>query len=75
MRKETVLGVLVLGVLCVAAGFIAVATQTSFNASGGLPRQVALAGDEGGSSKPFSCRLLGDEGGPGKPFNVNSSKT
>lgn len=68
MRKETVLEVVVLGVLCVAAGLLAVASQTSFGASAGLTRQVTLTGDDGGSRKPFSYRLLGDEGGPGKPF-------
>ena len=69
MRKETVLSVVVLGFLCIAAGFVAVTTQTSFGASGNLAGQVTLIGDDGGSRKPFSCRLLGDEGGPGKPFN------
>ena len=69
MRKETVLGVVVLGFLCIATGFVAVTTQTSFGASGNLTGQVTLTGDDGGSRKPFSCRPLGDEGGPGKPFN------
>jgi hypothetical protein len=33
---------------------------------------VASTGDEGGGSKPFSCRPLGDEGGPTKPFTEQS---
>ncbi len=69
MRKKIALGILVLGILCVATGSIAVATQTSFGVSIDPSRHVTLTGDEGGSGKPFSCRLLGDEGGPGKPFN------
>jgi len=69
MRKKIALGILVLGMLCVATGFISATTRTSFGASGDSTRQAALTGDEGGSRKPFGCRLLGDEGGPAKPFN------
>jgi hypothetical protein len=68
MRKNIALGVLVLGFLCLAAGFIVVATRTSFGAFRDSARHVTLTGDDGGSGKPFSCSPMGDEGGPGKPF-------
>jgi hypothetical protein len=68
MWKKTALGVILLGILCVAAGFAVVAAQTSFSASKGANRHVALTGDDGGSKVPFSYAPLGDEGGPGTPF-------
>ena len=68
MKKKIALGILVLGFLCLAAGFTVVATQTSFGASRDSARHVTLTGDDGGSAKPFSYGLLGDEGGPAKPF-------
>jgi hypothetical protein len=71
MQKKIAFGVLLLGILCVAAGFAVVAAQRSFGASKDSTRHVALTGDEGGSGKPFSYAYLGDEGGSPKPFVNN----
>jgi hypothetical protein len=68
MGKKIVLGILALGILCVATGFAVGAIQTSLGVSREATSHVALTGDDGGSGKPFSCKPLGDEGGPGKPF-------
>jgi hypothetical protein len=70
--KKKILGILVLGFLCVLAGFACAGIQASFGASRNVAGRVASTGDEAGSSKPFSCRLLGDEGGPTKPFTTQS---
>jgi hypothetical protein len=68
MWKKIALVALLLGILCVAAGFAVEAVQTSFGASRDSSRHVALTGDDGGSRMPFSYALVGDEGGPGMPF-------
>lgn len=68
MWKKIALGILVLGILCMATGFAVVATQTSFSASKDAARHAAVTGNEGGSGKSFSYSPLGDEGGPAKPF-------
>lgn len=68
MWKKILLGILVLGMLCVATGFAAAANQINFGAHRDSSRHVALTGDDGGSGKPFSYSPLGDEGGPAKPF-------
>jgi hypothetical protein len=68
MWKKVAVGVLLLGVLCVAAGFAVVSAQTSFAASRASTRHVALTGDDGGSGMPFRFACLGDEGGSPTPF-------
>jgi hypothetical protein len=68
MWKKVAIGVLLLGILCVAAGFAVVAAQTSSGASGAATRHVALTGDDGGSGMPFRFACLGDEGGSPTPF-------
>ncbi len=68
MWKKVALGALLLGILCVAAGFAVVVAQTSFGASRDSARRVALTGDDGGSGMPFRFACLGDEGGSPTPF-------
>lgn len=73
MGKKITLGILTLGILCVAIGFAVVAIQASLGVSREAASHVSLTGDEGGSGKPFSYKFLGDEGGPGKPFFFNGT--
>ncbi len=73
MWKKIALGVLFLGILCVATGFAVVAAQTSFGASRDSTRHVALTGDDGGSGMPFRFACLGDEGGSPIPFVKNGT--
>jgi hypothetical protein len=71
--KRMILVTLILGFLCILEGFTYIGIQASFGASRNAAGHASLTGDEGGGSKPFSCRLLGDEGGPTKPFAMQSS--